>query len=181
MSLRFLSVYGKNDRKNIELSVVNGLEPASHDKDRMVISNRLRPKENFERDRCASGWSFIYDHSTNPVNKSSCLKATSSFFVQRSLCLTFSYRMLVAAQKDFCCQVQKQRIRSGRVAAGQSPCDPRRWGGRGIRTMCVIVMRCKVDKIVCGDNENVFWWCPFFSLDQILGIFESQKPYNRTT
>ena len=33
-------------------------------------------------------------------------------------------RVLVTAQKDFCCQVWKQRIRFGRVAAGQSPCNP---------------------------------------------------------
>ena len=54
-------------RKNIELSPISGLEPASREKGQMPISNQLRPKEFFECDRCVSGWSDIYDHSTNPV------------------------------------------------------------------------------------------------------------------
>ena len=62
------SVCGKNVQKNIELSPINRLEPASHKKGQMPILNGLRPKEIFEQDRYASGWSAIYDHSTNPVN-----------------------------------------------------------------------------------------------------------------
>ena len=64
MCLRFT---GKTIAKNIEFSPINGLEPASHEKGQVPISNRLRPKEIFKRNRCASGWSYIYDHSTNPV------------------------------------------------------------------------------------------------------------------
>ena len=64
MYLRFTR---KTIAKNIELSSINGLEPATDEKGRVPISNRLRPKEIFERDRCASGWSDIYNHSTNPV------------------------------------------------------------------------------------------------------------------
>ena len=63
------SVYEKNVRKNIKLSAINGLEPPTHEKGRMPISNRLRPRGIFERVRCASGWSDIYVHSTNPVNE----------------------------------------------------------------------------------------------------------------
>ena len=48
--------------------LVNGPEPTSRKQGCMPILNRLRPKEFFERDRCTSGWSDIYDHSTNPVN-----------------------------------------------------------------------------------------------------------------
>ena len=62
------SVYWKTIDKNIELSPSNGLEPATHEKGRVPIPNQLRPKEIFEWDRCASGWSNIYDHRTNPVN-----------------------------------------------------------------------------------------------------------------
>ena len=47
--------------------LVNGPEPTSRKQGCMPILNRLRPKEFFERDRCTSGWSDIYDHSTNPV------------------------------------------------------------------------------------------------------------------
>ena len=65
MCLRFT---GKMIAKNTKLSPSNGLEPATHEKVQMPISNRLRPKEFFERDHCATGWSYIYDHSTNPVN-----------------------------------------------------------------------------------------------------------------
>ena len=64
MCLRFT---GKTIEKSVELSPSNGLEPATHDKNRIPISNRLRPKAMFELDRCVSGWSDIYDHSTNPV------------------------------------------------------------------------------------------------------------------
>ena len=64
MCLRFT---GKTIDKNIECSRPNGLEPATHEKDQMPISNRLRPREILERNRCAIGWSYIYDHSTNPV------------------------------------------------------------------------------------------------------------------
>ena len=59
---------GKTIKKNTEASPFNGLEPATHEKGQMPISNRLRPKERSDRDRCAIGWSDIYDHSTNPVN-----------------------------------------------------------------------------------------------------------------
>ena len=97
MCLRFPSVYGKNDRKNIELSPINGLEPAAHEKGRVPISNRLRPKEIFERDRCASGWSDIYDHSTNPVNTSrqltynqfSCSSRTAEENKVNDICILF--------------------------------------------------------------------------------------------
>ena len=61
------SGYGKNDQKNIELSATNGLEPASHEKGRVPILNRLRPKQIFERNRCAIGWSDIYNRIANPV------------------------------------------------------------------------------------------------------------------
>ena len=71
------SVYWKNDRKNIELSPINGLKPASQEKGRVPISNRLRPKEIFWRNRCASDWSDIYDHSTNPVKVDSVSSMTS--------------------------------------------------------------------------------------------------------
>ena len=64
----FFRSTGKTIEKNIELSPSNGIEPATRDKGRVPISNRLRPREIFERDRCASGWSDIYNHSTNPVN-----------------------------------------------------------------------------------------------------------------
>ena len=64
MCLRFT---GKTIETNIEASPINGLEPALHEKGRMSISNRLRPEVTFERNRCASGWSDIYDRSTNPV------------------------------------------------------------------------------------------------------------------
>ena len=64
MCLRFT---GKTIENNIEVSPINGFEPASHEKSRVPISNRLRPKEVFERNLCASDWSDIYDHSTNPV------------------------------------------------------------------------------------------------------------------
>ena len=63
-----LQVYvGKTIEKNIELSPINVLEPDSHEKGRVPILNQLRPKEIFERNCCASGWSDIYDHSTNPA------------------------------------------------------------------------------------------------------------------
>ena len=65
MCLRFT---GKMIKNNTKLSPINGLEPASHEKGRVPISNRLRPKEIFELNRYASGWSDIYDRSTNPVN-----------------------------------------------------------------------------------------------------------------
>ena len=64
-----LSVYGENVRKNSEDIPTNGLKPASHKNERMPISNWLRPKEIFERDRSASGWSDINVHSTNPVKE----------------------------------------------------------------------------------------------------------------
>ena len=64
MCLRFM---GKTIAKNFEPIPCNGFEPATHEKDCMPISNRLRPKEILEQDRCAIGWSYIYDHSTNPV------------------------------------------------------------------------------------------------------------------
>ena len=68
ITIYYPSVYGENDRKNIELSAINGLEPASQEKSRMPISNRLRPSKGiFKRNRCTSGWSDIYDRSTNPV------------------------------------------------------------------------------------------------------------------
>ena len=63
--------------KNIELSPINGLEPASNEKGQMPTSSRLRPKEIFKRDRCASGWLDIYDHSTNPVQDSIWHSSTS--------------------------------------------------------------------------------------------------------
>ena len=66
MCLRFT---GKTIETNIELSPINGLEPASHEKGRVPISNRLRPKDIFQRNRCASDWSDICDHSNNPVNR----------------------------------------------------------------------------------------------------------------
>ena len=65
-----LQFTGKTIAKIIKLSPINGLEPASHEKGRMAISNRLRPRGIFERDRCVSGWSYICDHSTNPVKGS---------------------------------------------------------------------------------------------------------------
>ena len=65
MCLRFT---GKTIVKNIEFSLSNGIEPATHENARMPISNRLRSKGILERDRCAIGWSYIYDHSTNSVN-----------------------------------------------------------------------------------------------------------------
>ena len=58
---------GKTIKNKIELSDINRFEPTSHEKDRMPISNRLRPRGIIERDHCASGWSYICDHSTNPV------------------------------------------------------------------------------------------------------------------
>ena len=64
MCLRFT---GNTIEKNSKLSISNGLKPATHENGLMPISNRLRPKEIFDRDRCAHGWSVIYDHSTNPV------------------------------------------------------------------------------------------------------------------
>ena len=64
MCLRFT---GKMIEKNTELSLSNGLKPATHEKQRMPISNRLRPIKNLERDRYANGWSDNYDHSTNAV------------------------------------------------------------------------------------------------------------------
>ena len=66
MCLRFT---GKMFGKIYELSPINGFQPATHEKGHMPILNRLRPKGIFERDRCASGWSDIYVHSTNPVKK----------------------------------------------------------------------------------------------------------------
>ena len=65
MCLRFT---GKTIEKTIKFSLSNGLEPTTHETKRMPISNRLHPKEFSERDRCAIGWSRIWDHSTNPVN-----------------------------------------------------------------------------------------------------------------
>ena len=44
---------------NIELSPLSGLEPALRKKGQMPISNQLRPKEFFERDRGARDWSDI--------------------------------------------------------------------------------------------------------------------------
>ena len=64
MCLRFT---GKTIAKKVETSPSNGFEPTTHEKGRMPISNRLRPKGFLELDRCAIGWSYIYDHSTNPV------------------------------------------------------------------------------------------------------------------
>ena len=65
MCLRFT---GKTFEKYIELSMINGFETGSHETGQMPISNRLRPIEIFERVRCASGWSHIYNDGTNPVN-----------------------------------------------------------------------------------------------------------------
>ena len=65
MSLRFT---GKTIAKNIELRPNNGLEPATHKKGQVPISNLLRLTQIFDRDRCASGWPDISDHSINPVN-----------------------------------------------------------------------------------------------------------------
>ena len=65
----FLWFTGKTLAKKVEARPSNGLEPATQAKGRMPISNRLRPKEILERDRCAIGWSNIYNHSTNPVKK----------------------------------------------------------------------------------------------------------------
>ena len=60
-------VYGENVQKIFEVSPINGLELALQKKGQMPISNQLRLKEIFERDRYVSGWSHIYHHSTNPV------------------------------------------------------------------------------------------------------------------
>ena len=75
MMIYVLSVYGKKRSKNIEHRPVNGIEPVSRKKGQIPTSNRLRPKECFERDGCARGGSDICDHSTNPVkakNTASC-------------------------------------------------------------------------------------------------------------
>ena len=76
MCLRFTR---KTFKIIFELGPNNGLKPASHKKRQMPISNRLHPKEIFERNRCASGWSHIYDHSTNPVNKNAVIRSLGSF------------------------------------------------------------------------------------------------------
>ena len=56
MHLRFT---GKTPENNIELSAINGPEPDAHEKSQTPISNRLRLKEIFERNRYASGWSVF--------------------------------------------------------------------------------------------------------------------------
>ena len=68
-----ICAFGLREKQSKKLSnlhsPINGLEPGSHEKVREPISNRVRPKEIFEQNRCAIGWSDIYDLSTNPVNR----------------------------------------------------------------------------------------------------------------
>ena len=69
-------------------------------------------------------------------------------------------------------------VHVGRVAAGQSACHPRRWGGEEMRAVRVVVgCRWFSDVLLstvrmCGE-ERIFLREPvlFFPLGQILGIF----------
>ena len=59
---------GKTIKKDFEVSPINGFEPALHEKAECQSRTNYAPKEIFKRNRCASGWTDIYEHSTNPVN-----------------------------------------------------------------------------------------------------------------
>jgi len=61
------------------------------------------------------------------------------FFVSVSLPYLFLSRAGDGVEGLPLAQRGKRRVRAGRVAAGQSACHPRRWGGRGIRAVCVVV------------------------------------------
>ena len=70
----------------------------------------------------------------------SCLKCTSRFFSSGQLRLTFSSVVLAMAWGDFHCRDGKRRVRARRVAAGQSACHPRRWGGQEMRAVRIMVV-----------------------------------------
>ena len=110
MCLRFT---GKTIVKNIEFSLSNGLEPATHENARMPISNRLRSKGIVERDRCAIGWSDIYDHNTNPI-KRRVPKTTPHGPVQGTLFPRFGF-LLAASSRRYSVAVTRRlgRRRSG--------------------------------------------------------------------
>ena len=105
----------------------------------------------------------------------SCLKCTSRFFSSGQLGLTFSCVVLEMAGGDFHCRDGKRRVRARRVAAGQSACHPRRWGGQEMRAVRIMVVG-RWFGYVCvasGEDRILFLRGPvlFFPLGQIRGIF----------
>ena len=87
---------GETFEKDIKYRPINGPEPALREKGQMPISNRLRPEEIFERDRCTSGWSDISDHSTNPVEPTKQQFPPTSLYTQAMIAsMTNAYELLL--------------------------------------------------------------------------------------
>ena len=62
---------------------------------------------------------------------------------------------------DFHYRDGKRRVRARRVAAGQSACHPRRWGGEEMRAVRIMVVGSRPAVRMCGEERaNIFFFLP---------------------
>ena len=60
---------------------------------------------------------------------------------------------------DFHYRNGKRRVRARRVAAGQSACHPRRWGGEEMRAVRIMVVGSRTLRM-CGEERIFFFFLP---------------------